>query len=594
MLKRGQVTIFIIIGILILILTGFYLAFQSSIRETPTPDAHDFNSVRVYMESALEQYSEHSLFLVGQRGGYIRKIDILYFPLKLENSNISTGINRINNFRYGTMTDGGYTFAERPPEYPWSGLENTDSIHFVQDYKIGSPRLIPLVYPPTTTAPSVRTEIEDYLEDVIDGLNVDVLFDEYNINTSAEPEVKVIFADGTTSFRLNYPLNVTHKGTNTLKTMEHFEAELPINFKKFYSFIEEVVFQETSYLKFKINDHTGYSQLPSYPENNPNLDFSVNLEEVDDDFDIITFIYHSEWDDDYYFQIAKQRLIPAMYDLTPKNYIDNGVQKEYNLSGIYLNKVNNEPDGIGSSYTDDILNYIKDPDDVENQAIDPNKPGDDEDLEFSYGKVGDCFYDDYLIGEGILEECPSHDSIEFEVDEDTGEFEINCPNKHINVVNYTCETRVFVRNQADSEVEDYESVYFDYFCKECINYPSCGGCKECCWGGCCMDDKCHEPGEGICSNPDEKNKPDLSTVERGDTENSMDSLAVQSLDFLEEGDVVDTWDGDCIETDDECMDDCLEDPDNSFDDCEDSCCEETKDCCEYCVNPCSGYCSEYD
>ncbi|MFW6014138.1 MAG: hypothetical protein ACOCQG_03095 [Candidatus Nanoarchaeia archaeon] len=601
MVKRGQVTLFIIMGILILILIGVYLAFQSELREKPQADTEDFSSVRYYIESVLKEYSEHSLDIVGQQGGYIKKIQMLSYPFRInhDNFNVSTGIKRIEPLWYGTSIDGGFHLAQRPPLYPWSDFETVDSMHFDSQYKIGQPMLLPLEHPPTTSAPSVKTEIEDYLENVISGVNIDKTFEnEYHIKTSKEPNVTVLFANGTTLFELNYPLNVTHAGSGTVKSMEYFETELPINFKKFYSFIEEVVSQETSYLKFDITDHTQYGQLPFYPKNNPDLDFSVSSEEIDDDFEIIRFGYHRDLEDDYNFQIVKERLIPAMYNLTPKNYTHNSEVLEYNLSKINLNKVHNEPDGF-VNLDDEILNYIIDPEDEDNnQAIDPNTPKNDSNLVFTYGKVGDSYYDEYLIDEGILKECPPADvDIEFEINENTGSISIQYPDHHVNLVNYTCETRVFVSNQANSLIEDYESVYFQHTGRECL-----GGtqevCYECCLDGCVIEENhCCDPNDPDCQcKPSNvESEPDLDSIPEGDTSNSLNPSDYDI--FLDQDDVIDLTEDDsdncpcaeweidttCNTTCTNCFDGCEDDYDSGtseYNDCIDGCLSEAEDDCE--------------
>lgn len=79
MSKRGQITVFILIGITLLIIFGivFYTKGNVSKKETETAakkinaDAFDIIPVRKYVESCLKKASDDGLWLLGAQGGYV-------------------------------------------------------------------------------------------------------------------------------------------------------------------------------------------------------------------------------------------------------------------------------------------------------------------------------------------------------------------------------------------------------------------------------------------------------------------------------------------------------------------------------------------
>lgn len=70
MQKRGQVTIFILVGIFILLFIGFFFFYTAQEQPPVSEEAPAVASVRVYVESCLEQTTEEAIFTLGLSGGY--------------------------------------------------------------------------------------------------------------------------------------------------------------------------------------------------------------------------------------------------------------------------------------------------------------------------------------------------------------------------------------------------------------------------------------------------------------------------------------------------------------------------------------------
>jgi hypothetical protein len=139
MLKRGQVSIFIIVGVAILLLAGLILVFNSStIKIKENPQILSQSSIQEFMQSCLERTSKQGITRITRQGGYYtppNESSIVYFndqiPYFYENKeykiitakvfeeqlgkyineNLPSCIGDLNQFR-----DEGYAFEIKNPQ----------------------------------------------------------------------------------------------------------------------------------------------------------------------------------------------------------------------------------------------------------------------------------------------------------------------------------------------------------------------------------------------------------------------------------------------------------------------------------------------
>ena len=314
--KRGQVTLFIIVGIVILILVALLMVFLDTMSPEIPDSAPDFGRVEVYMNSLLRTHSYDALELAGERGGYIQNIEIMAFPYKHEFMGVetATAILKIPENRYGTTTSGGYQLPPPPPEDPWAELYMPGGSSYTDEYKMGMSYLLDLEETTHAGATNVKKELIDYIETSIEGVNLNDEFPEFDISTASKANVTVYFFDEITTFKLDYPINVTHIGGENKHVMGKFETDIPIAFYDFYSFIQSAVDNDLKTLRYRMYDYSFYSQLPNYPQDDDNKDFIVEPIEVDENFELVTFIYNRTAGQEYRFQIMREEIIPSDLD----------------------------------------------------------------------------------------------------------------------------------------------------------------------------------------------------------------------------------------------------------------------------------------
>ena len=114
--KRGQITIFIIIGILILFSIGLIIALNKHTKPTSTYTGHsDTDAVQLFFEKSLQGVTDDCLYDIGLHGGYINP-DVAAFygdPMgptlanytKYYNENVPIYITDIDTYKYPNITE---------------------------------------------------------------------------------------------------------------------------------------------------------------------------------------------------------------------------------------------------------------------------------------------------------------------------------------------------------------------------------------------------------------------------------------------------------------------------------------------------------
>ncbi len=195
-MKRGQVALFLIVGMLLVLAVGIVLLFARE--PATTPSSPDASSLRRFVEACLEQAGE----------------DAIYGQIALR---------------------GGYAFPEGKPGYAQAaGTE--------------SPRGYPIAYHllgGSSVAPSlelVRQESEklvnEKLDSCLDFSEFEVLG--YEVDAGARA-VRVAFNEQGTGISLKFPVELSVEGGDSKVTLSDFSAELPARMSKVHQIGQCVV-----------------------------------------------------------------------------------------------------------------------------------------------------------------------------------------------------------------------------------------------------------------------------------------------------------------------------------------------------------------
>ena len=298
--KKGAVTIFIILGILIIMVTGLLIALSGNSHEVQDDDysGYNANDVKSYIEKCLFQTTVKGLELLGKQGGVIYKSQGTGNPITL----IPDPQNNRNTYDYdgykvwkGILAGDGFPTQKtcRPywpiqePEFcPSAGFPFWDTesprVSFLQAQKGPAPGLIEALrlfgerhyfdlyphndrfYQITATSGflsqnklnNVYNFLKEYIETNITGCLDFSQFESARIEVIPQGELIVdpVIADDYVEVSLNYPIEIT-RDEKPLMHFEQFNIQTKIRFKKIFKFFKDIIDQEALNLSFDIGDH---------------------------------------------------------------------------------------------------------------------------------------------------------------------------------------------------------------------------------------------------------------------------------------------------------------------------------------------------
>jgi len=196
MKKRGQITIFIIIGIVILLLIAilFYFQRQGAEVRPKTPLEQKLGPVESYIQSCIDTLGTDAVLKMGQLGGYA---------------------------------------------YPPRELDVYPAAHVVED-RFGLIKVPLWYYDDKSYMPSIdemQYQISLYLNNTIRDCLADFepLKTEYDIKEKGDPKFTVTIAEEDIAIETDYPLDVFPKTTEETYKVQKFSTFIPVRLKRVYS-----------------------------------------------------------------------------------------------------------------------------------------------------------------------------------------------------------------------------------------------------------------------------------------------------------------------------------------------------------------------
>ena len=200
MQKRGQLTVFLLIGIFILAATAVFLYLRKdrtelALTETIPPE---FQPLKIYTEDCLQQYTQAAVLLLGTQGGYI------HLPERIANNPDSTISFSPNN----------------PIKVPY--------------WQYGAERRVP-------TMGSMERAISDYLlGNLKTCLRSYAPFDEKFSVSIGEPSAKTTIGENEVVVTLTMPMDAEIKGTDERTYMSKFNAQIPVRLRKMHELAVQI------------------------------------------------------------------------------------------------------------------------------------------------------------------------------------------------------------------------------------------------------------------------------------------------------------------------------------------------------------------
>jgi len=225
MKKRGQVTLFIILGIIILIIASLLYFTKNQITAPLIPQ--EVAPVHNLITECLKDNAQDALFILGEQGGYI---------------NIPENILR--DRRKHVIISSTYV---KPLWYSLAGSS------------------IP-------SEEEMTTQISNYIEEKLLKClnNFSSLKNQYEIKQISEPKVTTVLGDKDVIITLNYKIDIRNIAKNKTTRLEKFTVTLPVRLKQIYYLARRI-------MEYENDKHFLENITINFMAMNPNIPFT-NLE----------------------------------------------------------------------------------------------------------------------------------------------------------------------------------------------------------------------------------------------------------------------------------------------------------------------------
>ncbi len=298
--KQGQVTIFIIIGIVILFAFAGIMYFmqtftKESILTSADPVISDlpqaFQPISSYTEGCIEQIGERGLILLGEQGGYI------YPDLMGKYSTDDT-----------TNADGINLEPLKIPYWHYNINENTENTVTFSSLK-------PKLYYDEDKEMSIEAQLSRYVEENLEECLIDysAFIDQgFEVEFLSDvKEVKTTIGDETVNFLLNMPLKLNLDGAE--QDVEQFYVKAPIRLKHYYDVASEITNVQSEH---RILERQTLNLISTYGAIDVN-----NLPPMDEViFDFIPTVYWNEVDVKEKFKGMLVSHVPMLRYLGSENF----------------------------------------------------------------------------------------------------------------------------------------------------------------------------------------------------------------------------------------------------------------------------------
>jgi len=240
--KRGQITIFIIIGIVILASAALFFYLQSTTVEqrfapelipaiTGIPE--EIRPVRLYTEECIFSIAEEAFRKLGEKGGYIEAD----FKTDFFNPTEAEGVQFSRN-------------SELKIPYWWYLSSDNDCAGDC----VFETLILPLESSGGLNDISIEAQVTDYVDEKLEECLDDYapFVDQgFEIKELGDVKTRVLIADNDVNVFVEFPLKITKNGVS--HSLEKFSIILPINFRKLYELALEITAQETNFTYIENN-----------------------------------------------------------------------------------------------------------------------------------------------------------------------------------------------------------------------------------------------------------------------------------------------------------------------------------------------------
>lgn len=195
--KRGQITIFIIIGIVILFSVGFYL-YLTTVKGVGIVAPEKVHPVQAFVQGCIDQIGEDGIRIIGNTGGFIK------YPPEIERNKrayLATGLEDV-----------------KIPYWFHDGQSKIPSMDFIES--------------------QLNTHIVENLQSCLG--DFEIYKQQYDIKPQGPIEASTEATENAVSINVKYPLKVESKDKTESFELQDHTVLIPIRLKRAYDLAKEI------------------------------------------------------------------------------------------------------------------------------------------------------------------------------------------------------------------------------------------------------------------------------------------------------------------------------------------------------------------
>ncbi|MDP7141003.1 MAG: hypothetical protein QF506_01445 [Candidatus Woesearchaeota archaeon] len=209
MKKRGQVSIFMILGLVILLSVGVVLYFRQAALEEPELVEPRLMPVKNFVEDCVYLTGEQGIRKIGSTGGFIT------IPLEVET----------NPYSYLSIAPGG---GFKLPYWYYRGRNSAP----------------PLSQGENSIQEQIDSYVKDNLKGCLDGFKS--FENDFTVKEKGDIDSEIIIGEEDVRINIFYPLTITDKENKEVSKVSRFSVRLPVKLKKIYELASRVMETENS------------------------------------------------------------------------------------------------------------------------------------------------------------------------------------------------------------------------------------------------------------------------------------------------------------------------------------------------------------
>lgn len=349
--KKSQITIFVVLGIVLLVVFGFLFMYAIKIPENQIKDQTkkaasdilELSAIRYYINLCLEQSLNDAIYYVGTQGGVLYKNQKGSFELsqtlKVKNSTV----------KYGLVRQGQNSFfPSLPPDYPFIGhldpFPKTNLPYFGKDMLTSlcdpkgpnagkSTYLKCSTFSENSTQEQLTRYIYSDLGKRCGDLSFIKILAQGNYTVSVDRlNVSVTITSNSVVADLFYPVTVKFPNVEPSNVLYKFRVEKDVRLRKVHELAKDIIYKDSRSLNYSINTDYLKSQyyysglsIEKVPEVCPNCNIHSGRF---DDLVVVKDYYSNIKGKPYEFYFLRQNRFPVL------DWIGNKTLKDSNVPDI--------------------------------------------------------------------------------------------------------------------------------------------------------------------------------------------------------------------------------------------------------------------